>query len=406
MDFHDSSIDDNEWKVGDLTIRVNLNTDIIEVIIAHKDGEKITLQEDQFLGVFKIFREIKSQITKETEAKMVIPGLQEEIIDELANYYTQLTDPSDEKRVIAAIALGLVKEQEAIDKISHLLNSDPSAKVRRQCAISLGLIGDKQATPALIKAIQDDKNPAVREVSVMSLSKLKGDGEDCLKNRLLEEENPRVRKTIAHSLGKIGDIHSVIALVSTSLTDTEEEVRERASSSLKEVKARLGFSSLEDLLQAVPDSSLLPKNLSSSELFDFCVMNISDDDVELRSTCITELGWIGNTDAIPLLKERIVKEDTIAVKVRTIIALGELDGENFLTEFVEMLLNDENQHIRKAASVALGRIRNKEALTILKKVIREDDSGIVRASALGGIINQFNAGLSKESFTDLILYRR
>ncbi len=404
MDFHDNSTDKNEWKIDGLTIKAALDTDgNLEIIIEDLKGEKITLKSDQIPEILTTFREINNQITKESELKITVPGLQEEIINELSTYYTQLNDPSDEKRVIAAIALGLVKEQEAIEKLSNLLDTDSSAKVRRQCAISLGLIGDKQATSALIKAIKEDNNPIVREVSVMSLSKLKGDGEDCLANQLLIEENPRVRKSIAHNLGKIGNIHSVIALMSASLNDTEEDVRERASSSLRELNARLGFSSLEDLLQAVPDCSLLPKNVSTSELFDFCVINLSNDDDELRSTCVSELGWIGKTDVVPLLKESIEKEESTAVKVRIIISLGELAGEDFQSDLIEMLFNDENQHIRRAASVALGRIGTKKALDVLKKVISKDKSGIVRASALGGIMNQFDAGLSKESFSDLIV---
>ncbi|MHA1911508.1 MAG: HEAT repeat domain-containing protein [Candidatus Kariarchaeaceae archaeon] len=403
MDFHDSSTDKNVWKIDDLTIRVDLDPDNnLEITIEQLDREKVTLRSEQITRILAVFREINNRITKESDMKMTVPGLQEEIINELETYYTQLYDDNDEKRVIAAIALGLVKEREAIDRLSDQLLADPSPKVRRQCAISLGLIGDKHASPVLVRSMKEDENPAVREVSVMSLSKLKGDGVQCLGIQLLEETNPRVRKTIAHNLGKIGDIHSVIALMSASLNDTEEEVRERASSSLRELNSKLGFPSIEDLLQAVPDCSLLPKNVSTSELFDFCVINIANDDVELRSTCVTELGWIGNTDVVPLLKERIDDEKETAVKVRIIISLGELSGEGFQSELIEMLFNNENQYIRRAASVALGRIGTQDALVALKRVIIEEPSGIVRASALGGIMNQFDTGLSKESFTDLI----
>jgi hypothetical protein len=73
-----------------------------------------------------------------------------------------LNGPEDHVRADAAIQLGRLKVNRAVQPLSHLLSGDRSATVREAAARALGLIDAPAALPALQRAAQADDDRDVR----------------------------------------------------------------------------------------------------------------------------------------------------------------------------------------------------------------------------------------------------
>jgi hypothetical protein len=73
-----------------------------------------------------------------------------------------LTDPSDQVRADAAMQLGKLKAERAIDPLAATLSGDRSAAVREAAARALGLIGSARGLTALKYAAQADSDRDVR----------------------------------------------------------------------------------------------------------------------------------------------------------------------------------------------------------------------------------------------------
>ena len=77
-------------------------------------------------------------------------------------YMQQLSNQEERVRSDAALELGRMKAQPAIDSLSAMLTSDPSPVVRETAARALGLIGSARGLNALQNAAQADNDRDVR----------------------------------------------------------------------------------------------------------------------------------------------------------------------------------------------------------------------------------------------------
>jgi HEAT repeat protein len=73
-----------------------------------------------------------------------------------------LSDPDERNRAAAAIQLGRMRSQRAIDPLAATLAGDRSANVRETAARALGIIGSAKALPALQNAALNDSDRDVR----------------------------------------------------------------------------------------------------------------------------------------------------------------------------------------------------------------------------------------------------
>jgi hypothetical protein len=73
-----------------------------------------------------------------------------------------LSNPDAQARADAAIELGRMKAERAVDALTTMLGGDNSATVREASARALGLIGSARALPALQRAAQADADRDVR----------------------------------------------------------------------------------------------------------------------------------------------------------------------------------------------------------------------------------------------------
>ena len=71
----------------------------------------------------------------------------------------------------AAFALGQLGFTDALNALSHAINSDPSLFVRHEAAIAMGVIGSEQGRDPLEHALSDESQE-VRESAKIALANL------------------------------------------------------------------------------------------------------------------------------------------------------------------------------------------------------------------------------------------
>ncbi len=85
-----------------------------------------------------------------------------------------LNDESRESRLAAIQAVGMVKEQSAISRLSEIIKSSDFQDERLAATMSLGFIGNSKTIP-LLKSLLDDDEPNIRWDAAIGLAKM---GED------------------------------------------------------------------------------------------------------------------------------------------------------------------------------------------------------------------------------------
>ncbi len=241
-------------------------------------------------------------------------------------------------RVAAMMALGEMRENDAVDPILRILNRDyPLAKA--SAAIALGKIGDERAVETLKKEMKD------------------GDGE-------------YVRSSSAIALGKIGDENSVPYLIDR-LRDQKIRVRSSAILALGEIGNETTVKPLIEILETGKDSAGQNKNS----------MNANTD---VRKSAILALGEIGSTDATEILTSILTdKEEALEVRTAAAAALGNIKNSKNV-ETLKKVFNDNNTdvNVRNAAFLALSKNKNNETAKILVGKLRDKDFGVSARESL------------------------
>jgi hypothetical protein len=88
---------------------------------------------------------------------------------EIDRQLLMLRDPGEQVRADAAMALGRMHADRAIDPLAATLSGDSSPKVREAAARALGLLGSQKALPALQRAAQADGSRDVRSSAQYSI---------------------------------------------------------------------------------------------------------------------------------------------------------------------------------------------------------------------------------------------
>ncbi len=83
-----------------------------------------------------------------------------------------LTDQSPHVRQISAMALGILRADQAIEELEYVVANDINTMVRSQAAVSLGQIGSKQSLGLLRKSLEEDPSRDVRHQIELSIDQI------------------------------------------------------------------------------------------------------------------------------------------------------------------------------------------------------------------------------------------
>ena len=275
-------------------------------------------------------------------------------MNQFEHYTKQLKSPKKKKRASAALNLGLLGNNEAINYLEKSL-TDPYPPVRSHSVIALSKFDDSRVLNLLITALADPDDQ-VYGCAASALSRIGNETAiRTLVNEVYGQENPR-RSIATNNLIKVGE--PAVASLITAFYNSSGETRAYFLKAL----GKIG-------------------DVNASKVF---VNAVLDENYDVFWVATAILRDIPIPDAIPALVASLEHEERIR-QARAASTLQHVGDERA----VEALLNvaiDKNrdEHVRSAAFITLGKIGGSEAFEPLQKALEESD-WIIHWSALIGL---------------------
>lgn len=173
-------------------------------------------------------------------------------------------------------------------------------------------------------------------------------GDEAGARALLTHEDPVVRATALHALGRMGRIDA--SLVAAALDDPEPSVRRRA------LQLAIPFHSIDLVpLLADPDDSVVEQcawacgerlPAAAGVVESLCRIVTGHEDTLCREAAVAALGAIGDPTALPTILA--ATGDRATVRRRAIIALAPFEGPE-VDRALELAKTDRDWQVRQAA---------------------------------------------------------
>jgi HEAT repeat protein len=264
-----------------------------------------------------------------------------------------LFDVNPEVRAKAAGALGKIKSDRSIVKLTELLVAEPVPYVRTRVSQALGAIGNPSVIHYLVNILKDPEW-WVRVRAVEALEQL---GKESTPSLLiaLEDEDPEVRRRSALALERIGYVEQIL----------QEYGEDQYKPELRKILfliAQAGvIESLSDKLSKA-DKNLqkrIVRLLGEAETADAADPLIdllkNTEDWTLQARIIQSIGKVDAQKAIPTLIHYL-RDNEYWVRRSAVEALAMLNAVNYVDD-VAAILKDPNPQARESALRALSMLK-------------------------------------------------
>ncbi|WP_051056148.1 HEAT repeat domain-containing protein [Cylindrospermum stagnale] len=296
----------------------------------------------------------------------------------------QTTLNNDNKKSLkprAISALGKIGSPKIIPCLIKIITSDEDFFVRLMAAGALGDIGHPEAIPTLIRVSNDDSCYFVRQSAKYSLKQLDfpltsinsttkneentTEVSDDITNIKLSDvlniirlfvcsKDKKIRWSVAHHLGRIGNPIAVSALIS-GLEDEDEKV-------IKAVVSALG-------------------KIGNREALNALIQSLNHPNSEVRKNVVCALGTIGTVEAVNALIQALKHLDS-NVRQAAAFILGYINSHESVDELIKVLSNiNEDSSVREYSARALGEIGDCKAIPVLVTAITEKNLSVRRNAA-------------------------
>lgn len=154
-----------------------------------------------------------------------------------------MSDPSEQIREEAAIGLGLVSREDAVEVLLNTLEQDSSKAVRLAALHALGMLSSPRSVVGVIGVLQNPEEDAdVRADAAEALAHIRDDRIVYVLIDSLQDRNPLVRYSAAYALGEQGDASALPVLRKIGSSDDAVtpwgSVASRALDSIRIIMAR------------------------------------------------------------------------------------------------------------------------------------------------------------------------
>jgi HEAT repeat protein len=286
----------------------------------------------------------------------------------------------------ATVALGMLEDKAAVDPLMELLKKEEDQQVRENAVMALGMLGDKKAVDIMIQLLEDE-NKNIRKNAITSLGVFKDKKAVKPLSKILDtEEDVNIRRLIVVTIGEIGDVTGVDALVG-ALKDSDETIRENAARYL----IRIGKPAIEKLISVLKDKDTDPivkkhavtivgkvSKKGDKRVLNVMLAALEDENDEVRRNAAIILGRIGDKTVVNgLIKALGDKSESVQKNAAESIArIGKPAVKPLIAA-----LSSKDEDIRGYSIYALGRIGDKRCVRYLKKIALTDKDEKVREAA-------------------------
>ena len=272
-----------------------------------------------------------------------------------------LKDPNDtDLRIIAAYALGLIQEPDAIDPLIGAL-SDTKANVRYASSNALGMFGEKALEPLLQHYAKADVTQKSRLLSALGAIGTPKALQSILPE--IQSDEKTIRVSAISALGNFFDAQVIEILIAT-LKDDDAHVRASAVMALSES----------------PDPKAIPALIQA----------VNDSDIKVSASAVTALAAIHDPRSVDALFNAVLSKN-LYTKLQAIMAVGKLDDPRALP-ILRNTLNTGEPVFQWAAMTALAAKRDREAIPTIVKLTnvintnkQQRSLGLAAIKALGDI---------------------
>ena len=269
---------------------------------------------------------------------------------------TRLRDSNVQMRQVAAIGLGLVEGESAVQPLVQALR-DTSIAVRANSAWALGRIENGSALQPLVGMLRD-REEVVRSAATIAVGQMDSvSAATALARVLRDDQSAAVRRSAAWGLGQLEAHEGVDALVTALANDKDARVREMAAWALGNIE----------------DSKATSTLLNAAR---------RDDTDAVRETAVWAIAQIEDASAVNALGEIVTSDRSARVRGTAAWAIGEVqdDDEGHAPAGLVKALNDESEDVRLKAAWALGQIGDSSALPAIRDAMkREKNARISKA---------------------------
>lgn len=217
----------------------------------------------------------------------------------------------------AAISIGIRGEARDIEPLVAALDeAGDDHHLRVEIYRALGLIGDKAGTNTLLKALETEERPEVRAVVASSLGGIGAiDSVPALLDAL-QEEHKSVRARAVDALGAFNEPETIAVLSDLANSDNDGSLRRRA---IRALGATNSAQAGEPLLNALANA----KNEAT------------------QAVIIDSLAQIAPREAARPLTVLLNKTTSPVLQAKVAVALGAIGGETVVTSLTQLLSSDD-----------------------------------------------------------------
>ena len=269
---------------------------------------------------------------------------------DIDSLFQLLHDQDPDMRIFAADILGSTGSVLAVAPLRGALLRDPEVNVRYQAAVSLGSLAFPEAADSLNKALEDEE--WVQFSVIEALIKIRAESSVGALVKALDGSSELVASVIVDGLGEMGNLKAVPLLL-RRLSSTTGPLRNKIVSSIVKI---LGEKSIG-----------LLGTKEKSNLYDYMLAAINDDDEDLQDSMVRGLAGMGGdraSEAIAGLAAALAPDrdhERLEFMVNSLAKIG------FTSTIANMIENGSelSQHI---GVEVLARSNSREGIELLKKV--------------------------------------
>jgi HEAT repeat protein len=270
-----------------------------------------------------------------------------------------LQDPIAEVRAEAAKVIDEFPPEAITDALIRSLTST-DVSLRTSAARALADLKDLEAGAALLEALEVAEDPFVLAAVLQALRNLQYAPALNAALRLVDHEEPGVRREALGLLGYLRHQPSMQTIGEKALSDSEPEVRRQAVAALVggQPTAVAGYviRCLEDdNWQVRAESAAVLGRLRFAESIASLIRACSDSVWQVRERAAQALGALGAREAVTALGQ-CAAHPVSNLRKAAIAALGEI-GDLGAVAYLQPALEDSDPDVRKIARWALSQLR-------------------------------------------------
>lgn len=291
-----------------------------------------------------------------------------------------LNDVDETVRKNAVVSMsGMLDFDGAIEALIGKFN-DINGHVRREACNAMGKTGSATVVEPLFKVIATEPYGDVREAAASVLASRKDDAITAKLIELLDNQNSRIRETVAKIIWQCGSEKAVESL-KNKLQDSEWRVVVNACYSLEKMENINAIFALRELL-ANSDWQIRIAALSalraykSKEFRQYFIPMLADENPQVAKLAVVALSETGDKSIEADLQKHIGHSNW-EVRYQIVKALGTLNSTNAADLLAHIVENDASNAVRSQAILTLAALGDKSSVDLIYSMLDNEDKNLV-----------------------------